>query len=376
MKKLLLVLVFSLFISFPFISFPLLIPNFTLAANGEVQKTVVVSEDEVIEGNYYAGGDIVEISGTINGDAYVAAGQIIVSGTINGDLIAAGGSINISGEITDDVRIAGGNLFINGIIGDDVSMAGGEINISDIAIISGGAQAAGGNILHAGSIGEEFKAAGGLISLSSTAHIGGNFDYLSEASANVSEGATVEGTTNKNQGGPNYASTQKAFASMFRAISAFVSISGIITFLVLGFLVIKFAPNYTDRATNVIQNQTLRSFLVGLLAMIITPVLFIILTLTLVGFPLGLIMLFIGFLYLMFGKIYVLTAIGQRILGYRQKSPTPLVAFFLGMVLYSLVMAIPVINILIKFLVLTIGMGAALIKEANTIRLAKKEKVI
>ena len=360
-----------------FLGLALLFPNITKATNGDVQKIVRVSQEDTIEGNYYASGDVVEISGTINGDAYVAGGQVIVNGTINGDLIAAGGSMNISGEITDDVRVAGGNLLISGTIGDDLSAAGGEINVSDTATINGGAQIAAGNIIQAGSVAQEFKAMGGMVSLSSTATIGGNFDYWSEADANVSESATINGTTNKNQGGwEQNVPTQQVFEGMFNAVGAFMSISGIITFLVLGFLVIKFAPNYTARATEVVYNQTLKSFLIGLLAMVVIPVLFVIFLITLVGFPLGLIFLFIGLLYFMFGKIYVLTAIGQRVLGYRQKSPSPLLGFLLGMVLYSLVMTIPVINIFIKFLILTIGMGAALIKEVDTFRLAKKEKVI
>jgi len=376
-KILLMKKIISLAVLVAFMGFAALVPNTLSAANGDMQKIVRVSQEETIEGNYYAGGDIIEISGTINGDAYVAGGQVIVNGVINGDLIAAGGSINVSGEIADDARLAGGNLVVSGSVGDDLSVAGGDINISDTATIGGALQSAGGNIMLAGAVGAELKAAGGMINLSSTAKVGGDFEYWSEEEANVSSGATVNGNTSRQQGGWSHnLPTEENIGRVFDAIGAFFSLTGIITTLVLGLLVIKLAPNYTARAISVVENQTLRSFLFGILALVVLPILFFVLLITLVGVPLAFITLFIGLLYLTFGKIYVLTAVGQRVLGYRQKNPSQLIGFLLGMLLYSLIMIIPVIDVLVKFLVLTVGMGAALIKEAATYRLAKKEKVV
>ena len=65
------------------------------AKNFQRNETVLLSKDDVVEGDYFAAGERVTIAGTVNGDAYVAGGNVIVEGEINGDLIAAGGTVNI-----------------------------------------------------------------------------------------------------------------------------------------------------------------------------------------------------------------------------------------------------------------------------------------
>ena len=54
-------------------------------------KISSVPAGEVINRDYFAYGESVEISGTVNGDVYAVGGQVLVDGTINGDLLAAAG---------------------------------------------------------------------------------------------------------------------------------------------------------------------------------------------------------------------------------------------------------------------------------------------
>ena len=85
---------------------------------------VVLSAEEVIDHDYFAAGEIVEIYGTVNGDVYVAGGQLIINGTINGDLLAAGGQMSIDSTVPQNARIAGGQISVDGNIGRNLTIGG------------------------------------------------------------------------------------------------------------------------------------------------------------------------------------------------------------------------------------------------------------
>ncbi|MCE3224775.1 MAG: conserved rane protein of unknown function, contains repeat, partial [Nitrospira sp.] len=71
-------------------------------------ERAVLQPGQVVQGDYFAFGPHVEISGIVNGDLYAAGGQILVDGVVNGDVIAAGGKVILSGTVAQDARIAGG----------------------------------------------------------------------------------------------------------------------------------------------------------------------------------------------------------------------------------------------------------------------------
>jgi len=61
---------------------------------------------QVVDGDHFAFGKTVEISGTINGGLYVSGGQVVIDGRVNGDVLVAGGRVSLSGTVSQDVRAA------------------------------------------------------------------------------------------------------------------------------------------------------------------------------------------------------------------------------------------------------------------------------
>lgn len=344
------------------------------AQEDQSPKIVSLNESEVVYGNYYATGDQIEIAGTINGDAYVFGGQIIVNGVVNGDLIAAGGSINVSGEVQEDARLAAGTVMLSGKIGKNLSVAGGEITLVNNSSVGGGAQVAGGSIVISGAIGRELKGAGGLFNLTSTANIGGNFDYISEEPANISQDTTVAGATRKH--GDAKLPDEQKLARLFDTFARALSLSGLITSLVLGILLLKLAPRLVSSGIQVVETQTLKAFLIGLATFVLVPILAVVLAITLVGIPLAIIMLFLGLILVMVGKIYAVTAIGQWLLAKSKQKQNLWLSFFVGMAMYSLLLLMPFIGIFIRFIALTVGAGALVISKKNTYNVMKTQKLI
>ena len=91
-------------------------------------ERAVLRAGQVVQGDYFAVGPQVEISGIVNGDLYAAGGQVLIDGVVNGDVIVMGGKVTLSGIVAQDARIAGGQVFFSGTIGRNATV-GEEISI-------------------------------------------------------------------------------------------------------------------------------------------------------------------------------------------------------------------------------------------------------
>lgn len=89
-------------------------------------------------------GDNIVISRPVFGDLYVAGENITINAPVYGDLVVAGGTLTINDTVKQDVILAGGNVFFNSYVGDDIRCAGGKIRISHH--VGGDVVVAGGTI--------------------------------------------------------------------------------------------------------------------------------------------------------------------------------------------------------------------------------------
>jgi hypothetical protein len=115
----------------------------------------------------FKSGEVVVVSLPIGDDLYVAGGKVVVSKPAAGDLVAAGGSVIVNSPVGADLTIAGGSLLVNAPVKDDLRPAGGDIVLS--STVSGDLVVVGGNVtIPAGAVveGDAVIAAGNL-------HLGG-----------------------------------------------------------------------------------------------------------------------------------------------------------------------------------------------------------
>ena len=263
-KRLLLFFVFFLVL--------LVLPVKALAqSNFRSREVVLLEKEEVVNDNYFAAGELVNVVGTVNGDAYLAGGNLIVEGTVNGDVLAAGGNITIKGNVTGNVRVAGGQINISGTVGRNITAVGGQITILDNAEVGGSLTVAGGNIEVNAPLGGSMNAAGGSLNvantipgnlnyagdklrLSSNAAVIGDLNYFSEKDAQISKSASVSGTVVKHSP-PKEAIEARESAK--RAGPKLMSLWTVISFvsaLILGYFLTRFLPNFTIKVGNQIKN--------------------------------------------------------------------------------------------------------------------------
>lgn len=360
---------------------PLLFFASIVFAQDKQQQNVTLPKNEIINKDYFATGDTVTISGTINGDAYIAAGNVIIEGTINGDLLVAGGNIDIRGRVAEDVMAVGGNITVSSSIGQNLRAAGGSITVTPGSQISQDVAAAGGSLNIAGPIGEDVNVAGGQITIGSSvgrnvsaagnvtltpnANISGDLTYWSATPAQIQPGAQVIGITIQNQPPKTAEAEPGKIFGVLGGVSLALSLIYLLSHLLVGLLIIKVSPYFANHVTEVINNRFWASLGVGLLILILVPIIILVLLITIIGFPIALILL-AGLLILIFlTKIVVSVALGKKILSYLNPNTSPGWALLIGLIIYWLLTLIPFIGGLTTLLFTLLGLGAIFLERRN-----------
>ncbi len=361
---------------------------------GDLGRVVSLPASEVVVGDYFAYGDIVEISGDVDGDVYVAGGQVTVDGHINGDLLVAGGQVNISGTVSQDVRAAGGQVTITGAIGRNVTLAGGDVQLTSAAALGGSVVAAGGSVTISTPVNGNLKVGAGNLTiaapvmgdveagvetmrLSSNAMVDGDLVYYSNTDASIASDASVSGAvTRKEFPGKAEMPDQKQINKAVAGFSLFTKSLSLATTLAVGFLMVKFFPNFVRRGALVLHEHPWGSFGVGFLSIIIVPLAFVLLLVTLVGIPLAFIGLTLYGLIFYFSRVLVMVFMADWILARFNKKMTLMWTLVIGIFFYYLISMIPILGGLIKALFVVAGLGAFFMSYRATWQEASKAKIV
>lgn len=338
------------------------------------QLRVILPAGETHEGWYFAHGDQVIIEGTVNGDAYVAGGQVQVDGTINGDLIVAGGQIIITGKVSDDVRAAGGSVESSGLVGKNLTVAGGNIRVGKGSEVGGGLLAAGGNVFVGGTVEHHALVAAGAMSISGT--IGGNVDF-SGGTLDVLTGSTVggnvralvsdtqrveiasgvvRGTVDVSTHEPSSAHAgpgSRPWRFWLRIIWTLGLVATILVFVLL-------FPKQTSDVGGAILQHPGKSLLVGIIGLIIIPVVVLLLFITLIGIPVGLLVLMVYLSILYLSQLCLGAALGRRLYGGQDRWRL-FGALAIGILIVELLTLVPYVRTIVLLAGLLFGIGAILL---------------
>jgi len=358
---------------------------------GEWQKRVVLRAGQEVQGDYFAFGPHVEISGAVHGDVYAAGGEVLVDGVVDGDLIVAGGEVRVSGEVTQDARIAGGTVTLSGKVHRNATIGGGDVHLTDSSHLKGSAVIGAGNLLLGGSIDGDVRIGAGNVTLSKTiggdlavaaaairltsrASVGKNVGYWSDDEPSIDEGATVLGTVTRHPI-PEIFKGEEAR----RGVAGMKLVAGMVGFastLLLGLLLLRSYPVFTAKAVAMIQEQPWITLGVGGAVLVGTPPVAFLCMATVLGIPIGLILgaMYVVTLYL--GRVFVMLWLGQRLLRLVSDSSSAAKAFVTGLVTYFILARVPFVGGLITVATIAAGLGAILItKKELVVRLREQQMV-
>jgi cytoskeletal protein CcmA (bactofilin family) len=381
---------------------------------------VVIGSDQVIEDDVYVTANEVVVDGTIRGDLIAFGGSIAVDGTVEGDLIGAAQAVEIGGTVEDDVRIAGQTLLLDegAEVEDDLIAAGFSLeNVPDSAV-GGTVMYAGYQALLQGTVGEDVNAAanglelGGEVganvdaevdgedggpppflfapqadlptvdsglTLTDSATVGGNLTYESSTEAQIAPQAQIEGEVVGEERPAEAEEDAYTFAD-----AVFDNLRSFIALLLVGLILIWIAPNWIRRRAGTVLDRPLASLgwgVLGLVAflalgvaiLLATLVLAVILGLLTLGglvaliVVLGLLAEVVLVLAFWIFTIYLAQIVVSFLAGLLLvetvrpgRGSGRVLPLVVGLILYVMLRAVPVLGPLVGLAVVLLGLGALL----------------
>ena len=371
-------------ITFLFLLLSLLLPSKIEAAQFHF-KSYTLSQEQSIDDDIYAVGEDFKIDGVVNGDVVVLGNTIQLNGTITGDVYLVGEKINIDATVYGNTFVFGNNTSIEGTlaestyimtsilnynadtqkdlfgfflessmkgtIGDDLRIVGFRSNIE--SIVRGDAI-----LLGDGHTVNDMNVTGDIFYNTTLK------DIAKSQGVDIDDGINVDMPTLKRNLKFNLSIILINFLSM----------------LLVGFVLITLTPVKSIEIRKRITDSTtdlLSSLGIGFLAAVIIPLPLLILSFSVIGTPLALLITgLLSFLFI-FGKVWVELAFGKEVLElFGVKEYRPFKSFLIGRVITVLITLIPVVGGFYSSIVGLLALGAIIRMKNDYFSMAKKQVTI
>lgn len=343
-------------------------------------ESVEVSADEVIDDDLIAIGGSVDIKGMVTGNVCAFAQTVNVSGGIGGSLFIGAASSNINPRSVQTVWAAGGTLNISGEIAKNVILAGGTLNIESNAVVGKDLHAYGGSFEADGSVNGAIRGAvgkfvmGGQSSqvkiradrakIRSKAVVSGDVYLTSESTPEIEDGAMIGGELTlreieEEEVRPFFFAIAPLIGFLFGVIKLIVWISKII----VGIILIALCQKYVRRIMDTFTKKPWKSLGVGFLGVIVIPVASAVFLATLIGYPIGVLLLYMFSILCYVSSVIIAVILGEKIIQLfnKGKEVSLYLSFVIGMVILFIVGFIPILNFLVRVFVLLFGFGTVII---------------
>lgn len=365
----------------------LILPVSAHAFAVKTEGAIYVGADETVKGTLYAVGNTITVDGTVTGDVICAGQSITINGSVEGDVICGGQSVIVNGQIGGSVRAAGNTIQINASVGRTVQAFGAAISLgsdadtgSDMLIAGAFAEVRGkvGGDLHGSAAylnisGEvvgnvRFKMDSGIqneakgmnfknkdtgIVIADTAIINGDLVYSAIEPAAIADSAVINGELTYNEI-EQQAARKKIFMGW-----AWGRLYSIFSALVIGLVLITIWRKQITELTDKMNKQIGPAIGWGIIIMFITPIIAILLLITIIGIPLAFLLLGIWIIALVLSKVFVGILVGRRLMEKisKKKQESLIWAMILGIVVTWLIFSIPGLGWILALIAMWYGLG-------------------
>ena len=108
--------------------------------------TVALTQKQSVNGDLYLLGGTVSSYADVVGDAYALGAGVTIHGKVTSDVAVVGGAVEISAPVGDDVRVVGGTVVIGNDVAGDVVVFGGQVTLLPSAHVTGDVLFYGGSL--------------------------------------------------------------------------------------------------------------------------------------------------------------------------------------------------------------------------------------
>ncbi len=356
----------------------ILLPVSTHAALIKGEDEYSLRQLDVVTGDLYVGAGTASIAGVVRGDLSVGGGTVLYSGYTAGDILIGGGTVTLTGRANDDVRVVGGTVIVGGTILGDLIVAGGQVRIESTAHISGDVLVGGGRVVFDGPVQGNVRVYGGQVDIESAvngsvevsadklvigprARIRGDLIYRAPQRAVIANSAIIDGKT-------IYKET-KDFAAMGKtslreAVIAFLGLWIILKFimtLLTALIITLLFGNLAHELVYRVVNEPWWSVLMGFVLLVSLPMATLIIFMTIVGIPIGVLALLMYVFFILLSIPLASLICGIWAIKLIKKESSVAVtwqAALFGALIYTALGFIPHIGWAIKLLFILAALGA------------------
>lgn len=339
---------------------------------------LTIAEGDTV-GPLFLSGNYVTVNADVDGDVFVAGQSVAINGKVNGDVIAAAQSITVKGVVNGDVRGAANQIDIQGQILGSLTAFANNIEVREQAAVSRDLLGFGNSIGTAGRIDGQLMGSAAEIRINGT--VNGAVTIWNVQTLSVGPAAAVKGAIN--YGSPNQARIspqaqingiswrqtaadipEKKTSAGFSWLNALGWIAaGLLLWAICYWVSPRLLPNMGE---TVLRNpgSTLGW---GFLALLLTPLAGLLLTVTIIGIPLGIIMFFLYVFILFASKILAGDVIGRYLaqyFGWENRMPF-FFSFMIAFLALIILSKVPVVGFLISLAAACLALGMVVMHFYN-----------
>lgn len=351
-----------------------LVPGISLAATMQAasseEGSLTVSTQAK---NVYLAGNAVNFAGKTAEDLVTVGNTISVAGDVNSSLMAAGNTVTVSGPVGQSVRVAGANITIQNSVGSDLMAAGASVVVDKNSVIGDDLYVASGTLDLFGTVNGNVYATGSKININGTVNgnviikdaesvilgdkaiVGGDLNYSSSKLADINPEAKIGGETNFNM----LAVPKVDKNLIFGLISTFSIMMILGSFFIL-WLIIALVPKMMTGFVEDSAKDAWKKIGIAFIALVVTPIAAITLMISVIGLPIGLLLMGVYSLVLGFAKLVAPIYVGSYLFKWLSKDKKLKVTWLtvlVGVAVSGLVALIPGIGGTVLFIIFLMSLG-------------------
>jgi cytoskeletal protein CcmA (bactofilin family) len=350
------------------------LPRSASAMEKRAATSMSIGSEETVNDSLAVSAERFQLAGTVNGNLIVCGETAAISGIVKGDLIVFGQQLEISGTVEGNVYAFAQTVTLSGHVGRNMYLWTQTLQLdkegrvendillgADVVRLRGSvgrdASMLAGSLDAEGDVGRNLQTYTNALIVARSAKIGGNLEahLKKKQDADIDPGATIAGKTDISEG---RRSPSRYTQAKFYYWQAIWMAGAFIIGLLLHWLAPTFFATRLDSGRSLLVSGGL-GFLVLVAAPIAAGVSFI----TLVGIPLGVLLLGLWLAGLWVAKIFVGAAVGR---GLMRRSPGEppnfVVPFIVGLVIVFVAINLPYVGGWLGLLIVpVVGLGLAVL---------------
>jgi hypothetical protein len=325
---------------------------------------------EPVAGNAFLTGGEVTVEAPVAGGTFAAAAHVDIQSPVGKSLYAAGGSVTVSSSVHHAAWLLGDTIDITpgASIGGPTSLAGRTVTLDGEA--QGPVAIAARDVAINGRVAGDIEVSAQRIEVGPEARIGGKLRYRSGEVPQVAPGAQIAG-------GLEQLPARGARFGWHERTRRATSESGHGLWFggsfVIGALMLLIGPAFMSETSLIARREWAQSLGIGLIVLVTVPVAVLMLFITLIGIPVGLVAIAVYAAVLLLGYVCGATAVGDLALERLAPARSALLGWrilaLLGALLaLAILRRVPLLGGLAVFAVFLGGVGALTQRAFRTAR--------